>query len=461
MTTRHQDTVFEDEDPASCMTGSENIDGPAAVKLNAAPAGDVTAKTLDLSASREIVISDAAFETKSAVVTVRTATNRESPEGELEENLLREVELLHDSEQRELLRLLQNARSAHIHRPSMTLHRYLQSLGTEQNRTYDIFEHNLRAVKSFDLILFRGNDPIGEWITKLMQTHRHVDFFSHCGMALKTPLVPFDGHYLRGGSLSTERRVKVLPFIQIRLETDDVGAQTSADLDQAHTFHLTVLACRGLPKSTDEGGTEEDPYVRVALQPYNMLGQTKTIWNAGTNPTFAAHHGNKMAFSCPAGPHPSELHFDIEVWDEDVISPDDLLAAQPLPLTPGLLKLASRPDGVTKWVRLRLADDVADEKTYNRVHAPVNGVGGPIVSHGSQNESGEVVGELAVEGRDLALDGILKGNLLVAPMGLRYQNLYAEEKGYSLSVQEKVLKSMFSWTYFTFTIAWVAVIIAA
>jgi hypothetical protein len=44
--------------------------------------------------------------------------------------------------------------------------RYLHSLAANENQQYVVFEDNLVEAKSFDLVLFRGNDAIGDFITR-------------------------------------------------------------------------------------------------------------------------------------------------------------------------------------------------------------------------------------------------------------------------------------------------------
>ena len=95
-----------------------------------------------------------------------------------------------------------------------------------------------------------------------MQAHRNVNWFSHCGMVLKTPLLPRDGHYLRSGAI--DKSVKVLPFVQLLLEIESKGPP---NMDEAYSIFVTVLQCRGLPSQYDYSGTSEDPYVKVTLAP--------------------------------------------------------------------------------------------------------------------------------------------------------------------------------------------------
>jgi hypothetical protein len=276
-------------------------------------------------------------------------------EGRIEAELYKTVEELDAHSKRHLLRLLHNAHHDMEDTPGATsVADFLEEVGAEKNREFEIFEKNIHALKSFDLLLFRGSDFVSDFIIGLERKHRGVNFFSHVGICLAPPLLPRDGHYMRRGKVETG--AKVLPFVQVRLQLDKIGSQTSADPAAAHSMTITVLQCRGLPSRLDEGGTKEDPYVRVSLTPYddaenrNASFRTKTVWHGGHNPTFAAHHNNKGAIVLPAGPHELQPQLRVEIWDEDRISPDDLVGLHNLDVDEKLLEQMAQPNGTTRWL---------------------------------------------------------------------------------------------------------------
>ena len=181
----------------------------------------------------------------------------------VDSQLLAEVNALDSTSKRELLRVLRNmpGRGAGNNgvvgeqsAPDTHLAgQYLSGIGRDRDHEFEILSHNVARLKSFDLLLFRGSDFVSNFILRLTQKHRGVNTFSHVGLLLKAPLVPKHGHYLRGSAVNSGQ--KMLSFVQIQLR---FRPDTSS-------LQVTVLQCRGLPSVLDEGGTKEDPFVRVSL----------------------------------------------------------------------------------------------------------------------------------------------------------------------------------------------------
>ena len=174
-----------------------------------------------------------------------------------------------------------------------------------ETREFAVLEENTKALKSFDLLLFRGSDRVSDAINKLTTKHRGgVDFFSHVGICLAPPLLPREGHCMKRGEC--EATAKPLPFVQLRLQLRD--ATPSADPAMPHELSVTVLQCRGLPSRLDEGGTKEDPYVRVSLAPYDggnarragpTCFRTKTVWHRGHNHSSGLSTATAPCFGFP------------------------------------------------------------------------------------------------------------------------------------------------------------------
>ena len=244
------------------------------------------------------------------------------------------------------------------------------------NREFEVFEKNLKTLKSFDLLLFRGSDPVSDSISKLTTKHRGVDFFSHVGICLTTPLLPREGHCMKRGEC--EATAKVLPCVQLRLQLRD--AKPSSDPAMPHDLSITVLQCCGLPSRLDEGGTKEDPYVRVSLTPSgsrsaSQVGlisfRTKTVRHGGHNPQFGAHHNNTAVLQLPAAPHPQRPpQLRIQIWDEDRISPDDLIGVHHLNLDGPLLQQLMSKGGTTRWLLLDVSDGAADGSISSKIRLP-------------------------------------------------------------------------------------------
>ena len=79
---------------------------------------------------------------------------------------------------------------------SQLMSEYLRKLGKDDNSKYDILSGELASAKTFDIVMFRGTDFVSGAITRVSRSHGS-DFFSHCGIVIKPPLIPRGGHYLK------------------------------------------------------------------------------------------------------------------------------------------------------------------------------------------------------------------------------------------------------------------------
>eukprot|EP01043_Picozoa_sp_COSAG02_P024585 COSAG02_NODE_1349_length_13132_cov_8.583289_4_plen_1753_part_00 len=441
---------------------------------------------------------------------------------DVEAELYHAVEALDVNSKRQLLRLLQNAEHEMEDHNGTTVGEFLEEVGADKNREFELFEKNLENLKSFDLLLFRGSDFVSDFIIKLTTKHRGVDFFSHVGICLTPPLLPRDGHYMKRGKF--EAAAKVLPFVQLRLKLCDAQ---SGDPAMPHDLSITVLQCRGLPSRFDEGGLKEDPYVRVSLTPYDDIEnrssvtttffRTKTVWHGGHNPQFAAHHSNNGVLHLPAAPHPQPPQLRIQVWDEDRLSPDELVGLHNLDVDNRLLQQMASTTGTTRWLLLDVVDSVTDGSIYSKIQLPnyhrpedvthQEGIKriatedhehdltlGPERKPSSENYTSAAARRMAnflndpaaafvatqaavansaagfhgpnasgaraaslVAGAECTPDSrkggsVIRGNVLMAPMGLDYKALYVHEKQRSLPWQERCLAAMYTWKYYVFLV---------
>jgi hypothetical protein len=427
---------------------------------------------------------------------IEMAARRRSDHARLEAHLLSEVSRLDASSKRQMLRLLHNAKhdleddqSEHT-----SLAAHLAALG--QEREFEVFDHNVEQLKSFDLLLFRGSDFVSDFIIKLTRKFRGVEFFTHVGLVLQPPLIPKDGHYLKGGAVESGQ--KMLPFVQVRLELGSHQQLRGSGpyhpggtelAQRAHTLVVTVLKCRGLPARLDHGGCKEDPFVRVALTPYDhSAGQahrTATIHHAGHNPNFRSSDQNAITLSLPPPPHPRPPALQIEVWDEDRTSPADLIGFHNLAVDDDLLRSMAVRRGAKRWLLLRLVDELAHHTIYGMIQPPQRLARQSAEQQfvlASQRHSLRTLalradssmvgadGELALPPPDRSAAAAasrppvpprekleaasqteqhpLCGNLLMAPMGLHYNALYAEELERKLPWRRYVLAQMNTWKYF-------------
>lgn len=449
-------------------------------------------------------------------------TSDAAAERRIESELYSRIEALDAHSKIQLLQLLQNAEREMEDKEGTTVGDFLEEVGAEKNREFELFHKNLETLKSFDLLLFRGRDFVSNFIIKLTTKHRGVDFFSHVGICLAPPLLPRNGHYMRRGK--SELKAKVLPFVQLRLELRD--AQPSADQTVPHELSITVLQCRGLPSRYDEGGSKEDPYVRISLTPYddaeqrsyatNTSFRTKSVWHGGHNPRFCAYHHNTGVLQLPAAPHPQPPQLRVQVWDEDRISPDDLVGFHYLNVDAQLLQQMASDGMTARWLLLDTVDSVIDGSIYQRIRLPNH--------HRPEDMTDEEIGRVAREDHEhdltlgwgprtfsenhtvaaarrmadflndpiaaymatkAALAGnaagfhgpsaagartasliagcggnrgswkggaVIRGNVLMAPMGLDYKALYVEEQQRSIPWQEWCLAAMYTWKYYWFLV---------
>ena len=73
------------------------------------------------------------------------------------------------------------------------------------------------------------------------------------------------------------------------------------------------------------------------------------------------YHSNKGVVKLPAGPHELMPLLRIEIWDENRVSPDDLIVQHSLEVDLDLLEEMAQPGGMMRWLLLELMEGVPQD----------------------------------------------------------------------------------------------------
>lgn len=142
-------------------------------------------------------------------------------------------------------------------------------------------------------------------------------------MVLRAPILPEETRYLPSNALAQAGEFGNIPFVKlrIRIETETSGQRYIA---------VTAVSILRIPDDIDEGGSSQDPYVKVGLEPWcagfhhsDPIGgttgnyneeirangitegnpvRTNTAWSGGTNVHFS-DNGFKMRIPFPHRHH--------------------------------------------------------------------------------------------------------------------------------------------------------------
>ncbi|KDO26769.1 hypothetical protein SPRG_20572 [Saprolegnia parasitica CBS 223.65] len=113
------------------------------------------------------------------------------------------------------------------------------------------------------------------------------------------------------------------PMIQTR--DDYLAFRKDMELNQSGVFKITAEKAVDLPSVRWLG--RQDPYVRLALLPWNEPVQTKAALSGGKNPTWREDHANEMRLQhrCTSSNNPVPT-LEVQLWSESYLG-DDLIAS--------------------------------------------------------------------------------------------------------------------------------------
>eukprot|EP01052_Picozoa_sp_SAG31_P004993 SAG31_NODE_213_length_20124_cov_17.709613_12_plen_524_part_00 len=384
-----------------------------------------------------------------------------------------EIQHLQHDAKREMLRLLMNSRKK-AKGNADTQAQYLRNLARGDNMNYEVLPGTLEQAQTFDVVLFREYTAVSNLLARIQRIHGS-DLFSHVGIVLRPPVLPESGRYLPSNDVAQAGEFGNIPFIKLRIKIEEsgTGAGDGEYATGTGVIVVTAVSVKRLPDRLDEGGMSQDPYVKIGLEPWceglyadeetllaregivendittaategvreGHIVRTCTMWNAGSNVDFTddfpEDNGFEMRIPFPRdadGATSLLLTYNklrIEVWDDDHLSPDDLIARTYLHLTAKKMQEFSDSE-TTVWLPLGVLDDGEDTKenfvTLPRIRTIAQE--NDAQSHLSHNDKlnrylqshlrhAEHQAEAPIE---------ITGQLLVAPLGRSYRKLFVGER---------------------------------
>ncbi|CAK4408025.1 unnamed protein product [Aphanomyces euteiches] len=122
----------------------------------------------------------------------------------------------------------------------------------------------------------------------------------------------------------------------IRSRADYLKYRSETESNQSGVFKIIVEKAVDLPSVRWIG--RQDPYVRLALLPWNEPVQTKAAMSGGKNPTWNDDHANELRLQhrCNSSNNPVPT-LEIQIWNENYMMNHDLLASTLVSTAPLLL----------------------------------------------------------------------------------------------------------------------------
>lgn len=104
--------------------------------------------------------------------------------------------------------------------------------------------------------------------------------------------------------------------------------EVSIEPEKPHTIYFTIKRGNKLKKVSHL--ERQDPFVKLQLQPYNIVAQTNYVKNGNIDPIWTPDHGNSIQLKYPGKRSGDLPHIILEVYDHETLQKHRLIGSQTL-----------------------------------------------------------------------------------------------------------------------------------